>query len=113
MSKPLPYVSTASILCEIMSGLSSLDMEPEPVENPRGPFLTDVDAHVQHSVEHFTAALKMVSRVNDAITEVMAVLESALSPEAKALLERNVNPNTVDIDRCKVLAAIIKSELTR
>jgi hypothetical protein len=47
---------------EIISGISSLNMEPDPVTNPKGPYISDLDKGVNHAIEHFDAAIALLQR---------------------------------------------------
>jgi hypothetical protein len=67
-------------ICEIISGLSALNMEPQPINekadgkdvlkaykpDPDGgfKFLSDVDHWVVHSMHHFNAAIAILQRLN-------------------------------------------------
>lgn len=56
-----PLKLTDDLICdaynEIISAISSLNMEPEPIENPSGKLLSETDKWVKHSVMHCEAAL--------------------------------------------------------
>ena len=76
MSKPHTYESITSVAIEIVSGCSSLHMYPNPVENPKGEYISDTDANVRHSLEHFRAAIDMLRGVSTAFTRLMYAAES-------------------------------------
>jgi len=47
---------------EIISAISALNMEPEPLEVPKGVFLSERDKWVEHAMAHLHAALKLLKR---------------------------------------------------
>lgn len=53
-------------LLELTSGVSALNMHPEPIpeaqQTDSSGYLSDVDGWVKHSVEHFRAALELVNK---------------------------------------------------
>lgn len=75
MSKPHAYESVNSVAIEIISGCSSLHMCPNPVENPQGEYISDTDANVRHSLEHFHAAVDMLRSVSTAFNRLIRAAE--------------------------------------
>jgi hypothetical protein len=57
MSKPC---SSGSVREEIMSAISSLNMEPEPIEGVDSTFLADTDVWAKHAAQHLYAALNLL-----------------------------------------------------
>lgn len=49
-------------MLEIISGLSALNMEPQPLNNGE-LFLSENDAWVKHAVEHFQAAIELIRNI--------------------------------------------------
>lgn len=50
-------------LCEIISGMSALNMAPEPRDHaPDEFYLSQVDAMAHHAMEHFQVACRMLNR---------------------------------------------------
>lgn len=47
---------------EIISAMSALNMEPEPLETPEGIFLSERDKWAKHAIDHLRAALKLLKR---------------------------------------------------
>lgn len=56
-----------SAMNEIVSGISALNMPPEPIENNncenlgRSLFLSESDNMVKHAIEHFRAAIALLN----------------------------------------------------
>ena len=53
-------------ITEIISGISALNMQPDPITNiPNDSmgFLSETDAWVKHSIEHFRAAIQVLREV--------------------------------------------------
>ncbi len=50
-------------LSELVSAISSLNMEPDPIEKPDGIYLSDVDYFVKHSVEHIRQAIRYLEKL--------------------------------------------------
>lgn len=50
-------------ILEIISGISALNMPPDPIDPPEGDFLTERDRMVKHSLEHFNAAIDYLAKV--------------------------------------------------
>lgn len=47
---------------EIISAMSALNMEPEPLEVPEGAYLSERDRWAKHAMEHLRAALELLQR---------------------------------------------------
>ncbi len=64
MTKPITDDGdpVAAAALEVMSAMSALKMEPEPLEKPEGDYLSDRDYWVRHSMEHLCAAMKLLRR---------------------------------------------------
>lgn len=67
MSEPFrvsdfPQNNLAAAIQEVISGISALNMEPRPLTNPEGKFLSETDYWVDHSLEHFHRAIEMMGK---------------------------------------------------
>ena len=64
MSTPRDYYSNPvyGAILEIMSGMSSLHMNPSPIPGEEG-FLSDTDDNVKHAIEHFQQAIKLLDNI--------------------------------------------------
>ena len=47
------------IASEIISAMSALNMEPEPMQKPVGKFLSESDKWVHHAMEHLKRAMDL------------------------------------------------------
>lgn len=74
MGKPMLNMKSAThgAITELLSGVSALNMPPDPLEKPTGPFLSESDRWVKHAIEHFDAA-------RDYILEVDKMLQSLIN----------------------------------
>ncbi len=66
MSLPVTDCDNASVgvIHELISGMSALNMEPRPMDNPPedAQYLSETDEHVAHAMEHFQAAFTLAQR---------------------------------------------------
>ena len=65
MSAPLDYENKISgVVNEIISAESSLNMEPDPIENPpeEAMFLSETDKCVKHAMEHLRKAVDLTEQ---------------------------------------------------
>lgn len=106
MSKPHAYENISSVAIEIISGCSSLHMYPDPIENPKGEYISDTDANVHHSLEHFHAAVDMLRSVSKAFNRLMHAAESLYINDHEAD-EYFKLTDMKDIERAEKLAEFI------
>lgn len=87
MSKPITDVAERdalqSAMCEVVSGISALNMYPEP--NGKEGFLSQTDEMAKHSIEHFSAAFDLLCRTQSYVRW----LENELHKTEIRLLEKN------------------------
>ena len=59
MSEPLTHTDPLhGIASEIISAMSALNMPPDPMETPKGEYLSERDNMVRHAMEHLKAAME-------------------------------------------------------
>jgi len=67
MSEPLVFQPDShdnpiqSAMNEIVSAISALNMEPDPLPVPEGKYLSEVDGWAKHAVEHLQAAIQTLN----------------------------------------------------
>ena len=110
MSQPLKYCSSGSVSTEIISGCSALHMNPEPLENPSGTYLSDTDSWVKHSLEHFHTAVDYSNHVSSAFNRVLNVLEMTIYKIYRDEYDFDWYKMT-DIERANVMAGILAKKL--
>ncbi len=47
------------VMDQLMEAMISLHMEPNPIANPDGTYLSDTDHNARHAMEHIRAAKRM------------------------------------------------------
>ena len=62
MSEPRHGHSLQHALSEIISAESALNMEPEPMEEPTGQYLSETDQWAAHAMEHLHAAFDTINK---------------------------------------------------
>lgn len=50
-------------MSELISAQSALNMEPEALEQPDGPYISDLDKWAKHAYDHIAAAMEMLQGV--------------------------------------------------
>lgn len=87
-------VPIQGVVHEMMSAMSSLNMEPSPLATPTGTYLSETDAWAQHAMSHLTAACQLASkaasrnaRILDAIIYVLDVCHGLEEPMCVADVE--------------------------
>lgn len=66
MSKPREHKDNIhGAILEIISGVSSLNMKPQPIEPPEGSmgFLSESDGNAKHAIGHLEQAVKMLNNL--------------------------------------------------
>jgi hypothetical protein len=58
MGTPIIKGTAGNIRMELISAMSALNMPPEPIENPDGEYLSELDGMAQHSMAHISAAFR-------------------------------------------------------
>lgn len=65
MSAPMPHDSDKlqGALCEVVSAMSALNMEPDPLKEPigRGFYLSERDGWAAHCMEHLHAVFELLN----------------------------------------------------
>ena len=110
MSKPFEYCSASSVVTEILSGCSALHMEPKPLENPDGTFLSDTDYWVQHSIEHFHKAVEHSGKVTSAFERLLHLAEMVVYKHYKDEYSFDWDKMT-DIERGNTICGILAKKL--
>lgn len=57
---------------EIVSAMSALNMPPQPLEKPKGEYLSQSDHWVNHAMEHLRAALDYITECEKEINSERA-----------------------------------------
>ena len=72
-----PYYGVQS---EIIHAMSSLNMEPERLDNPAPDafYLSELDKCANHSMEHLYAAMNEVGRIHGAQTSIQRIVFACL-----------------------------------
>lgn len=110
MSSPSKYSSVSSVVNEIVSGCSALHMEPKPIADPKGTYLSDVDHWVEHSLEHFHAAIEMTGMVQSAFSRMLLVMESLIINKFPDEYNWDWDKMT-DIERAKEMSDVIAKQI--
>jgi len=73
-------------IAEIISGMSTLNMEPKPLPVPKGAYLSETDEWVEHAMKHFGAAIDILRRAEKAREHIVTAVEFLkIGLEAEAL----------------------------
>ena len=80
------------VIQELMSALSSLNMEPTPIapENEGGFYLSETDEYAKHAYDHISAALKLVTKLQNSENSNSSVTEIS-EPPSEELAEWRKN----------------------
>jgi len=86
MSKPRTTYDDAmrGVTFELIGAMSSLNMEPEPMKESTGSFLSESDTWASHAVEHIRAAIQLARKAeadNAALREQLETLKKQLPDE--------------------------------
>jgi hypothetical protein len=65
------------VIHEVISGMSALNMEPDPIAEPTGTYLSETDGYVKHAMEHFSAACQLAGEA-ERRTERLVTLAARL-----------------------------------
>jgi len=74
---------------EIISAMSSLNMEPKPMDKPEGDYLSETDFWAYHAMEHLRAAIDLLRRVDlikESVDSAVGFLEAGAAPQALEVL---------------------------
>lgn len=66
------------IVYEVMSAMSSLNMEPSPLVPPKGTYLSETDEWVEHAMSHLTAACQLAAKAARRQSQLLSNLEYVL-----------------------------------
>ena len=88
--KPNTYYShyIDNLVDDIISIQSCLNMEPDPIENPDGTYLSDTDYWASHAYEHLTAMYEHLTKLQELKGELIELAKAGKFEELTTALEK-------------------------